>query len=291
MLGSQFLKILSGSSDFEMYAFSKDDLDITNKSDLDNILNKISPDFLINCAAYTAVDECETNKDLAFNINADAVKKMAEICDKKNICLIHFSTDYVFDGSKEQGYKENDIPSPINIYGESKLKGEKFITKNMSKYYIIRTSWLFGENGKNFVDTMIKLAKERPELNIVDDQIGSPTYTKDLAEAVSKYFLNPFLLNLPHQHNHDLDDTNELKCSKLPFGIYHLTNSNFTSWYDFANEIFKIMKLKVNINPVDSDAFIRPAKRPKCSILLNTKINVKLRSWNDALNIYLKLNY
>ncbi len=191
MLGSQFLKILSGSSDFEMYAFSKDDLDITNKSDLDNILNKISPDFLINCAAYTAVDECETNKDLAFNINADAVKKMAEICDKKNICLIHFSTDYVFDGSKEQGYKENDIPSPINIYGESKLKGEKFITKNMSKYYIIRTSWLFGENGKNFVDTMIKLAKERPELNIVDDQIGSPTYTKDLAEAVSKYFLNP----------------------------------------------------------------------------------------------------
>lgn len=290
MLGSQFIKILSGSSDFEMFAFSKNDLDITNKASLDGVLNKISPDFVINCAAYTAVDDCESNKELAFKINSEAVKELSILCNKKNACLIHFSTDYVFDGSKQNGYKEDDIPSPINIYGESKLNGEKFIIENMNKYYIIRTSWLFGENGKNFVDTMMKLAKEKNELSVVNDQIGAPTYTKDLAETVFKYFLNPFLSNLPHQHEHDLDE-DYIMTNKLPFGIYHVTNSGYTSWYDFANEIFKIMKLKINLKPVDSEIFIRPAKRPKCSILLNTKIEDKLRPWDEALKVYLKLNY
>lgn len=291
MLGSQFLKTLSGSSDFEMYAFSKEDLDITDKSNLEDIFEKIFPNIVINCSAYTAVDDCEHNKELAFKINGDAVKEIATMCHKKNACLIHFSTDYVFDGSKDEGYKEDDIPSPINIYGESKLKGEKFITENMSNYYIIRTSWLFGENGKNFVDTMINLANKKNDLKVIDDQIGAPTYTKDLSEAVFKFFLTPFLSNLPHQHAHDLGEDDDSKNNFLPFGIYHLTNSGSTNWFDFANEIFKIMKLEVNIKPVASNNFLRPAKRPKCSILLNTKIKDNLRPWNDALKAYLKLNY
>ncbi|MFH1284587.1 MAG: dTDP-4-dehydrorhamnose reductase [Candidatus Peregrinibacteria bacterium] len=269
MLGSCFFKCLAGQKDAEMYSLKKDGLDITDKETLEKVFERISPHFVINCAAYTAVDSCESDKDAAFKVNGEAPGEIARLCAGKNATLLHFSTDYVFDGKNDRGYKETDSPSPINIYGESKLEGEKRISENMNDYYIVRTSWLFGENGKNFVDTMIRLARKKYEPNVVGDQTGCPTYTKDLCEACVKYFLS----------------------KKLPFGIYHLTNSGQTSWYDFAVKIFKIMESDVKINKISSDAFPQKAKRPKCSILLNTKITEPLRSWEEALEAYLRLNF
>jgi dTDP-4-dehydrorhamnose reductase len=275
MLGSQFLKTLSGIDGVEAFAFDKEDLDIADKTSLEAIFHRISPDFVLNCAAFTDVDGCEDQKDVAFKINGEALAVIAAVCKQENAALVHFSTDYVFDGSNADGYKENDPVSPINVYGESKLRGEELIAQNMDDYYIIRTSWLFGENGKNFVDTMVKLGKERDYADVVDDQIGSPTYTKDLCEMVIEHFLNPFLSEK----------------EKLPFGIYHLTNSGTTSWYGFAKKIFELADLKVKVKPISSEAFLRPAKRPKCSILINTKIPYKLRPWEEALKVYLELQF
>ncbi len=294
MLGSQMLKVLSGSADFEMYAFGKDDLDVSDKEALDSIFKRISPDFVINCAAFTEVDACETERDMAFKINGDASGLIAEACAKENAILLHISTDYVFDGENPDGYKENDAPSPINAYGESKLQGEQLIAKNWDKYYIIRTSWLYGENGQNFVDTMLKLAETKSELDVVDDQIGSPTYSKDLCEELIRCFLSPFASDLPKQHERTMDSGsdesgNDSPTKKLPFGIYHLTNSEHTSWCGFAKEIFELAKLDVKVNPVASEAFPRPAKRPHCSILQNTKLDCKMRSWKEALKVYLQL--
>ncbi len=290
MLGSQFLKSLSGSEDFEMYAFDKDDFDISNRNDLKSVFKRISPDFVINCAAYTDVDGCESNKKLAFKINGDAPGEIARVCKEENAVLVHFSTDYVFDGSSEQGYAEDDATSPINIYGESKLKAEELIAQNMDEYYIIRTSWLFGENGKNFVDTMVNLGKTKEKLDVVDDQIGSPTYTKDLCHAVIKHFLMPFLSGIPRQHHRSYSNDDNSP-NKLPFGVYHLTNSKHTSWFGFTKKIFEIMNFGTDVTPVKSDKFPRPADRPHCSILNNTKFDNDVRSWEDALRAYLELNF
>ncbi len=264
MLGSCFLRNLSGIKDFEVFAFSKEELDITDSALLDSTLKKISPDFVVNCTGYTAVDNAETDKDAAFKINGYACGKLAEICKNSGAVLIHFSTYYVFDGEVLGGYAENDKPNPINVYGASKLEGENLIRKNCEKYYIIRTSWLFGENGKNFVNTMLELGKTKKSLNVVGDQIGCPTYTNDLCEAVIKNFLG----------------------GGLPFGIYHLTNSGSCSWYDFAKKIFEFSKINVEVNKVSSNEFVRPAKRPKCSILKNTKVD-GLRPWEEALRAFL----
>ena len=189
MLGSAFLKKLAGEEGLEVFAFDKDILDITDKAALKEIFDRISPDFVINCAAYTAVDDCESNKELAYAINADAPLEIARLCNACGAKLIHFSTDYVFDGEKPEGYREDDSPAPINVYGASKLKGEQNIAEAHDKFFIVRTSWLFGENGKNFVDTMLRLADEKDELNIIGDQVGCPTYTFDLSQAVIDNFL------------------------------------------------------------------------------------------------------
>lgn len=288
MLGSQMLKTLSGSSDFEMYAFDKDDLDISDKDALTAVFKRISPDFVINCAAFTAVDACETEKETAFKINGDAPGAIASACKAENAALLHISTDYVFDGENPDGYKENDVPSPINAYGESKLRGEQLIAENMDDYYIVRTSWLYGENGQNFVDTMLKLAETKDEISVVDDQIGSPTYSKDLCDELVRCFLSPFISDLPKQHDRMMHN-NHSSGEKLPFGIYHITNSDYTSWYGFAKEIFKLANMNVKVNPVTSEQFPRPARRPHCSILINTKFDPKMRSWKDALKAYLQL--
>ncbi len=264
MLGSMFLKLLSAESSYELFAYDKDELDILNYDLLAEKFNEIKPDFLINCAGYTAVDDCEKNQEIAFKLNGEVVEKMAGLCEKIGTTFIHFSTDYVFNGEKKDGYKEEDSPSPINVYGKSKLSGEKAIQENCKKFYIIRTSWLFGKNGKNFVDTMISLGESKPEIDVVNDQIGSPTYTFDLAGAVIENFIT----------------------EKPAFGIYHLTNSEVCSWYEFALKIFELKGVATKINPVTSDEFVRPAKRPKCSILKNTKLK-KLRSYEEALKVYL----
>ncbi len=266
MLGSCFFDLFKDDREFELFAYDRSELDVTNKALLRDVFTKSKPDILINCVAYTNVDLAESARDLAFKINAEAVGEMARLCKESGAILIHFSTDYVFSGEKSEGYKEDDEPKAINVYGESKLEGEKLIMANMEKYFIVRTSWLFGKNGKNFVDTMMKLGeqaiKDGTELKVVDDQIGSPTFTNDLCEAVVK--------------------------NQLPFGIYHLTNSGTCSWYEFAKEIFRIKNMNVHIKPVDSAQFPRPAKRPKCSILINNKVR-SMRSWKEALRIYLEI--
>lgn len=273
-----------------MFAFDKEDLDISSYEQVSEIFKRISPDFVINCAAYTAVDDCEVNKEEALKVNGDALEGIARACKAENAALVHFSTDYVFNGKSEDGYCEDDQTDPINFYGQSKLRGEENIKKFMSDFYIIRTAWLFGDNGKNFVDTMIQLSSDREELSVVFDQIGSPTYGNDLCEAVLRYFLSPFLSELGRHHRRDLEDS-VVEHKKIPFGVYNLTNSGVTSWYDFAVEIFSQIGSDIRVNKITSEEFKRPAKRPSVSVLKNTKLDFNLRPWQEALRSYLDLTF
>jgi len=287
MLGSYFLKLLAGDNDFEIFAYDYGNLDITNTNALTEIFSAVHPFFVINCAAYTAVDDCEKNVDLAFKVNGYAVGEIAKLCKEHDSILIHFSTDYVFDGQKQSGYTENDTPSPVNLYGESKLTGEKLIMENTEKYYLIRTSWLYGLEGKNFVDTMLKLSETKNEINVVNDQVGSPTYAKDLAEAVLSNFVEPYLKEDEH-HERWLAKGKVISDAVVPFGIYHLTNSGSCSWNEFSKEIFRLAGKDVKVNAISSEEFPRPAKRPHYSILLNGKVRL-LRDWKDGLKHYLDL--
>lgn len=287
MLGSYFLKLLAGDGDFEIFAYDRENLDITNTSALKKVFEAVHPFFVINCAAYTKVDDCEKNTDLAFKVNGSAIGEISRLCQSYGSILIHFSTDYVFDGENETGYTENDKPAPINVYGESKLEGETLITNIAEKHYLIRTSWLYGMGGKNFVDTMLELSETKSELNVVNDQFGSPTYAKDLADAVLKNFVEPYLKEAD-QHEHWLAKGKVVGDAVVPFGIYHLTNSGSCSWYEFAEEIFRLSEKNIKINPVSSEEFIRPARRPHYSILLNSKID-SLRDWKEGLKHYLDL--
>lgn len=288
MLGSCFLQQLAGEADFELYAFGREDFDVTDFEKLDEKFAHISPDFVINCVAYTKVDQAETDKTGAFLINADFPKKLVELCNRESATLVHFSTEYVFDGKAVEGYAEEDAYSPINSYGESKMEGEKAILDNGKEFYIIRTSWLYGLNGKNFVDTMLKLLKSQEELKIVGDQIGAPTYTHDLAMAVIDSFLRPFVRDLPEHHQHDFEPVKH-EDIKLSYGVYHLTNSGSCSRYMWVQEIKNIIGSNARLVEVASDEFPLPAKRPACSILINKK-TPPLRSWQDALKAYLHLH-
>ena len=204
MLGSDLCKVFP-----EAITLTHKDLDITNKVQVLEFIQKISPDIVINAAAYTNVDGCEDNPEIAFRVNGYGPGNLAEACNKIGAKLVHFSTDYVFDGSKDQ-YKESDIPSPINVYGQSKLLGEQEIMKNLKDYRIIRISWLFGKHGKNFVEAILKLSHEIDEVKVVNDQFGRPTYTLDLAHRIKEV-------------------------TELEAGIYHLTNDGICSWYEFAS--------------------------------------------------------
>jgi len=269
-----------------MFAVSRKELDIADSEALRVFFERVSPDFVINCAAFTDVDGCESNREEAFKVNSTAAKEIAKACKRENAVFLHFSTDYVFDGKNAVGYAEDDSPNPINVYGESKLGGEIGIMDSLEEFYIVRTAWLYGMNGGNFVDTMLKLAGERESLNVVDDQKGSPTYADDLVKAVIEYFLEPFVVNLPVQHAREVGEPKSSRNS-LGFGVYHLTNLGVCSWHGFAKEIFRIKDLNVEVKPVSSVEFVRAAERPHCSILLNTKLP-NLRSWEEALNAYLK---
>lgn len=267
MLGSEILKVHINEK-IKIIGVTRNDFDITNYEQMFNFIKNILPDVIIHCAAYTNVDEAEKNQELVFKINANATLDIAQICSKLNIKLIYISTDYVFDGKKNAPYYEYDLPNPINVYGMSKYYGEQFILKNCLKSFIVRTSWLFGKNGKNFVNTILTLTKNNKTLKVVCDQIGSPTYTKDLAKI---------LVNLA-------------KTEK--YGIYHITNEGFCSWYEFANEILKIKNISnVEVIPITSNHLNSLAKRPKNSMLY--KINIlnngfnKLRHWTLALDEYL----
>ncbi len=262
MLGQDLMNVFS---EYEPIGVDREEMDVTDPESVFKKMDEVQPDVVINAAGYTAVDVAETadGQQDAIAINGMAVGTLAEICKQHDIPLIHFSTDYVFDGNKADPYKETDTPSPINKYGESKLLGETLLQKNTDKFYLIRTSWLFGKHGKNFVTTMIDLGKQGKQLTIVNDQIGKPTWSCDLAESVLT-----------------------LLVEKRPYGIYHLVNEEAVSWYDFAVEIFQQTQMEVDVLPVSSEEFVRPAHRPKNSCLANTKFPL-LRSHKDALQNYL----
>lgn len=232
------------------------DLDITNREKVIETIERFRPNVVINAAGYAAVDDCEENQELAISVNGLAPGYIAGSCSKIGSKLIHYSTDYIFDGLKRE-YIESDIPNPINIYGKSKLTGERNIIKNTDNYYIIRTSWLFGTYGNNFVEAMLKLSRQMKTVRVVDDQFGKPTYSADLAIKTMEI----------------------LTCSP---GIYHITNECTCSWFEFASSIIN------NVVPCTSEEFIRKAKRPKYSILTNTK-TTPMRHWKDALAEYLNI--
>lgn len=240
------------------------DYDITNYNELNSQIDQIKPEIIINAAAYTNVDGCETDKELCLSVNGLALGNLAAAAKKHQAVLIHYSTDYVFDGLKQAGYREDDAINPINAYGQSKAKGEELILKSGCNFYLIRTAWLYGKFGKNFVDTIVDLSAKQSEIKVVNDQFGNPTYAPDLAKA-----------------------TRQLLIDKKPFGVYHQTNANSCTWSDFALKIKEIKGFEATITPVSSVEFPRPAKRPQCSILINTKLSA-LRSWQEALVDYLK---
>lgn len=240
-----------------------DNLDITKKEDVEDFVSKAHPDLIIHLAAYTNVDKAEEEEEKAELINAIGTENVALAASKIDVPLIYISTDYVFDGSKNSPYLPTDKVNPINAYGRTKLKGEELVQKHCKKYYIARTSWLYGMYGKNFVDTMLSL-KDKEELKVVDDQWGTPTWTMDLAGALMKLLTKPY-------------------------GIYHLSGGGKpTTWYNFAKTIFELSNLEVNLKPCTTEEFKRPANRPKYSVMDNDKM---LRDWKLALKDYLSLKF
>ena len=251
----------------EAIGVDRSKMDLTDNSQIREFIKECSPDAIIHCAAYTAVDNAEDNEELCRQINATAVREIAKCAKELDIPMIYISTDYVFDGSKDGEYTEDDITNPINVYGKTKLEGESYVQGILEKYYIVRISWVFGENGNNFIDTMIKLSKDRDELNVIDDQVGSPTYTKDLA---------PILVDM-------------IESDK--YGIYHVTNEGFCSWYEFAKEIFKIANINTKVNPIQACQYPTKAKRPSNSKMNKNKLIKsdfnELRNWKHALKEYI----
>lgn len=241
------------------------ELDITNKQQLVSYFLKNELDYCINCAAYTAVDLAEEQSDLAYAVNADGLKNLAEACKKHQVKLLHISTDFVFDGKKQTPYIETDMPNPLGVYGKSKWQGERNIQEIMEDYFILRTSWLYSEYGNNFMKTMLKLSETRDEINVVSDQIGSPTYAGDLAEVLIKIVLS----------------------SSTNYGLYHFSNSGAISWYDFAVEIFTQFGKKIEVKPIKTEDYPTAAKRPKFSVLDTTKIennfDCTLKDWQGSL--------
>lgn len=277
MLGQEVEKLFKRKKLF--YLVSDKEVDITDYPILQEFTKNIKLAWIINCAGYTDVDKAEKEIEKAFLINRDAVRNISKIATEKQAKLIHISTDYVFDGEKDMplSYTEDEKTEPINIYGESKLAGEREIKRTLKKYFIIRTAWLYGIGGKNFVSTMLKLFKEKEEIKVVSDQWGSPTYTVDLAEVIVEMI------------NNDSDK----------FGIYHFTNEGVTNWYEFAREIYRKSKKlgiidsnkEVKIRAIETKEYPTPAQRPKCSWLSKEKIkrelSLEIRNWKDALTDFL----
>lgn len=270
-LGKALKKELS--HEFAVSAFGKNELDITNFAAITEILEKEKPDFVVNAAAFTTVDRAESEQNLALEINSEAVGNLARSCRRIGARLIHFSTDYVFDGMNSDGYAEDAEPNPINFYGKSKLAGERKILESGCDFAIIRTSWLFGD-GQNFVMKMLELAAKNPEIKVVSDQIGSPTFTEDLAKTTREILQS-------HSRENGNPDLKE---------IFHATNSGTTSWANFARKIFELKNLKVKVLDISSAEFPTPAKRPRNSVLRNTKLP-EMRSWETALAEFLESGF
>jgi len=260
-LGFDVLRVLKAQG-IQHIGVDISELDITIQTDVDDFLQNYRPDVIIHCAAFTAVDKAEDDKELCYKINVLGTKYLVASAKKLNAKFLYISTDYVFNGEGEAPFSINDAPNPINYYGLTKFQGELEVLKELDKYYIVRISWVFGINGNNFVKTMLKLSESRKVLTVVSDQIGSPTYTYDLSHAILKL----------------------LETDK--YGIHHLTNDGFCSWADFATEIFSQANKDVHIESISSSDYPTNAKRPLNSRL--EKNDYRLRPWKDALSHFLK---
>lgn len=261
MFGQDAVRIFT-EKDYKVISVDIEDFNITDEASVNNYFQNIECDVVVHAAAYTNVDLAETEREKAFLINAKGTENLAKITAEKNIPMVYISTDYVFDGEKDSVYLPDDKTNPQSVYGESKLAGELAVQKYNPKHFITRTSWLYGKNGKNFVDTMINLSKTQAVLKVVDDQKGCPTWTYDLAEGILKII-----------------ETNS------PYGIYHVCGSNFTTWYGFAKKIFELKSIKIEVIPVTTEEFPRPAKRPRNSVMENNNL---CRNWEDSLKKYLE---
>jgi dTDP-4-dehydrorhamnose reductase len=283
MLGSDLVKELTGKheilgmdladrSRLESSSFLK--ADITKQEEISRIITDTGPGIVVHTAAWTDVDGCELDSKRAYSVNADGTENVAMACSKTGAAMIYISTDFVFDGKKGSPYKEEDRPNPLSIYADSKFKGEEAVKRLLKKYFILRTSWLYGPNGKNFVDTIIAKAKENERLKVVDDQVGSPTYTADLAGAIRTFI-----------------DIMSSAPAKVTPGIYHVSNSGSVSWYEYANMILSIAGISAKVDPISSDELGRAAKRPAMSVLDCSKFTaltgLNMRSWDSALRDYL----
>ena len=246
-----------------------DEMDITDAASVDKVIKEASPDAVIHCAAYTAVDAAEDNVDICRKVNKDGTQNIANVCKELDIKMIYISTDYVFDGEGTRPWEPDDKPDPLNVYGLTKYEGEVAVTSTLSKYFIVRIAWVFGVNGKNFIKTMLNLAKTHDSLTVVNDQFGSPTYTYDLARLLVDMVLTD------------------------KYGIYHATNEGIITWYDFACEIFKTAGLNVKVSPVPASEYPAKAKRPSNSRMSKQKLVDNgfelLPTWQDALERYIKI--
>ncbi len=267
MLGHDLVDILSAEN--EISTTTIDTLDITDIEKTIATVKNINPDVVVHAAAFTDVDGSETNEDLAYKVNVIGTRNVAVACNEVDAALVYICTDYVFDGTKGSSYYEYDQINPLSVYGKTKHLGEVCVKDILNKFYIVRTSWLYGYHGPNFITTMLKLAEKMDSISVVADQFGSPTYTVDLARAISELIKKPI------------------------YGTYHVTNSEHCSWYEYAQEIFQIAGIDIEVNPVSTEEFGSPAPRPKYSVLENYNWKMegfpKIRSYKEALMEYMGL--
>ncbi|MEP7254940.1 MAG: dTDP-4-dehydrorhamnose reductase [Ferruginibacter sp.] len=272
-LGSEIKNIAPGFSQYQFLFITKEELAIDDFNAIKKYFTEHDIDHCINCAAYTAVDKAETERDQAFLINGEATGNLAGVCKLHNAQLIHISTDYVFDGRAKQPYKETDETCPVSAYGESKLKGEELALQNNSSTIIIRTSWVYSSYKNNFVKTMLRLMKEKESINVVNDQYGCPTYAADIAAVIMKIISSG-------------------KSSEMP-GIYNYTNAGITNWYEFALAIKNLSGSNCIVNPVSTAQYPTAAKRPQYSVLDTAKIkqtfDIVIPDWKDSLQNCLNL--
>jgi|ERR1041385_1326681 dTDP-4-dehydrorhamnose reductase len=269
--GQLGMDLMKAFGDVNPVSLTHADIEIDAIDSVSKTLSSLKPDLVINTAAYHKVDDCEKYPDRSFQVNALGALNLARVCESLNARLLHLSTDYVFDGKKQAPYVENDLPNPLNVYAVTKVAGEHFVQSNCSKHYVVRSSGLYGHNpcrakGRNFIDTMLKLSKERSEIKVVDDEILTPTYTYHLAVQIRELV------------------------SQDSYGLYHITNNGSCSWYQFAKEIFKNAGVRISVVPVSAKEFPSSVKRPSYSVLENANLQLlgidHMPQWQESLAHY-----
>lgn len=267
-LGTELQLLAPSVSHYKFFFTDVPELDILNIEAIEQFTSTNNIQGIINCAAYTAVDRAETDQKMAYKINAEGPENLAKVAAKKNMLFIHVSTDFVFDGANHRPYVETDVPSPCSVYGETKWQGEKLVMQAHANSIILRTSWLYSAHGNNFVKTMLRLGNERDSLGVIFDQIGTPTWAKDLALSILKII------------DHHCEGNTSA-------GVYHFSNEGVASWYDFTKTIMEIAHISCAVNPIETKAYPTPARRPHYSVLNKAKIkstfNLEIPYWKDSL--------